>query len=73
MSINDLAREKTTQQRQNDEQRQESVVSRSEENLETESNEHLAEEAREQVAGHRLHDEQRQEQVLSRAEDALNQ
>lgn len=70
MSINDLAREHTTQQRQHDEQRQETVLSRAEEELETP--EAQPDEIREQVTDQRLHEEHLHETVLSRAEEAVD-
>jgi len=70
MSINDLAREHTTQQRQHDDQRQDTVLSRAEENLET--TDAQPDEMREQVTDHRLHDEHLHENVLSRAEEQID-
>lgn len=70
MSINDLAREQTTQQRQHDDQRQETVLHRAEEDLNTANTQ--PDELREQVTDHRLHNEHLHENVLSRAEEQLD-
>lgn len=70
MTMNDLAREHTTQQRQHGDQRQESVVSRAVADL-AEVDSPLAE-VREQVTDHRLHDAHRQENVFSRAETQID-
>ena len=69
MSMNDLAREQTTQHRQHDEQREEAVLSRAEEDLTTNE---VLDEIREQVTDQRLHDEHLHQSVLSRAEAQLD-
>jgi hypothetical protein len=66
MSMHELTREHTTQQRQHDELRQESLLTRAEAELNSE--ESSPDEVREQVTEHRLQDENRHDNVLSRAE-----
>jgi uncharacterized membrane protein YccC len=68
--MNDLAREHTTQQRQQVEERDEVVLSRAEENLETADA--SSEAIREQVTDDRLHAEHQHDNALSRAEAQID-
>lgn len=70
MSMNDLAREHTTQQRQHDDQRHDTALSRAEEDLET--TETTPDDIRDQVTDHRLHDEHLHDNILSRAEEQID-
>ena len=71
MSINDLAREHNTQQRQHEEHLQETALTRAEEGLEQDGS--SSDEIREQVTDQRLHEEHLSETALSRAEEQVGQ
>ncbi len=73
MSIQDQARKQLAQQRQEDEHRQDAMLSRTEEELQTHDAESITdEEARERLAQQRLDEKQRQEAMLKRAEDEIS-
>jgi hypothetical protein len=68
MNTNESARELMTQQRHQQEHRQESMLNRSEEGLKTTENAEVEEEARELMAQQRQKEEHIQESMLERAE-----
>lgn len=70
MDTNDLARQKLAQQRQHEDHIDESMLSRSEEELHNSDTE-LDEEAREHLAQQRQREEHRQESLLQRSEDEI--
>jgi hypothetical protein len=72
MNAEETARELMAQQRQQEAHRQESMLNRSEEELETVSTSAIAEEARELMAEQRQQEEHLQESMLSRAEEEVH-
>lgn len=70
MDTNDLARQKLAQQRQHDEHREDTMLTRSEEELHTPEHE-LEEEAREHLTQQRQHAEHRQDNLRQRSEDEV--